>query len=291
MACPGSAHLELAIPGYVEPDRDDAAGAKGVGTEIHAALEPLAHYSTPDLGKLHRLVHAYAELPYTQRRLLAASRSECDAWVNSGVIVMIGSETEKQFHEFLVSIAALKLPPRTLRYLGDVIVYIWALFVKHGMTRRVYTELRMTATWLPSQPTTTADLVVVSDAGIDVVDYKTGTIFVSVDDNDQMNFYGWTALLKLDPEQLYYEVGLHILQPGNLTGTTVSVRNLRKWAEQALAADDAIAAKDLRLIPGDHCTFCPANPHSRGDKSVVKCPAKMSQLYPALIDEGEILGV
>lgn len=32
--------------------------------------------------------------------------------------------------------------------------------------------------------------------------------------------------------------------------------------------------------PGDHCKFCPANPHGRGAKGKPYCPAMMGLLYP-----------
>ena len=61
--------------------------------------------------------------------------------------------------------------------------------------------------------------------------------------------------------------------------------------QRAIRTDMLIANKNLSLRPSDHCTFCPANPHTRGDKADMKCPAMMEMLYPPVIDEDDILGI
>ena len=82
MQCHGSAHLELAIPGYVEPVRDEMAGAKGVGTRMHNSFKALAHWNRPDLGPLSDLVYLYSRLHWKKRRAYLAdvSDSEAAAW-------------------------------------------------------------------------------------------------------------------------------------------------------------------------------------------------------------------
>ena len=46
----------------------------------------------------------------------------------------------------------------------------------------------------------------------------------------------------------------------------------------------------MALNPGDHCKFCAANPHTRGDKGTIMCPPMMDILYPRVtVDEEEIL--
>ena len=50
-------------------------------------------------------------------------------------------------------------------------------------------------------------------------------------------------------------------------------------------------AGDTTLVPNDHCTFCPANPHSRGDKGSPLCPPMMQKLYPFDVDEDAILAL
>ena len=143
----------------------------------------------------------------------------------------------------------------------------------------------MIASWLPSTPPTTPDVAIVGPTTLDIVDYKTGAIKVEPIDNDQLMFY---AACWLDKAPLAKEFTVHVVQPGNLTSWTAPVSYLRGWMEKAIAADKKIQAKDLTLVPNDHCTFCPANPWSRGDKSAAKCPAMEQILYPPVFDEDEL---
>ena len=76
MQCHGSANLELAIPGYVEPTRDEMAGAKGVGTRMHDSFKEFTHWTSPDLHGLVRLVYQYSQLHWKKRRAYLADVSD-----------------------------------------------------------------------------------------------------------------------------------------------------------------------------------------------------------------------
>jgi hypothetical protein len=86
---------------------------------------------------------------------------------------------------------------------------------------------------------------------------------------------------------------MHILQPwadGNnhwFADTNV----MAEFKAKAIAAEAKVLAGDTTFGPGEHCKFCPANPHSRGQKGRPFCPAMMGMLYPPIIDEDEILGL
>ena len=54
IACPGSANLELALPGWVDPPKNDN-GAKGVGKFLH---ELMASIVTLPLAQLRGLAEA-----------------------------------------------------------------------------------------------------------------------------------------------------------------------------------------------------------------------------------------
>lgn len=224
MACPASAHLDLAIPNWIDPVRDETAGQKGIGTARHKMLEPM-----------------------------------------------------------------MELAPRDLQHMIDVMQYVADL----RKTRRfkVLVEQTVTATWLQSQPTTTADLVLHTADELHVIDYKWGKIPVDVIDNVQLLFYG-VCYAPLAPKAK--SITVHILQPyaDNYESWTVRADELKKFMDEAIAAEARVLAKDLTFGPGDHCTFCPANPHSRGDKGRPFCPPMMQLLYPQPpIDEDEILGL
>lgn len=225
MACHASANLELAIPNWTDPVRDETAGQKGVGTARHKMLEPLMALSPGDLGHMIRVQQYVHDLRQTRRF-------------------------------------------------------------------KVLVEEKVQATWLDSAPYTTADLVLYTQDELHVIDFKWGKIPVDVIDNEQLLFYD-VCYAPLAPKAK--QVTNHILQPyaDNFDSWTVSTTELQKFMDDAIATEKAIAAGSLAFGPSDkHCTFCPANPHSRGDKGKPLCPAMMQVLYPQnRMDEDEILGL
>jgi hypothetical protein len=221
MACPASANLDVAIPGWQEPDVDPTAGAKGRGTRLHEKLEQVVGMSMADLRDYAAIVAYVAELRGRRRF-------------------------------------------------------------------KVLTEETVTAEWLTSRPTTTADLVLYTRDELHIVDYKFGRIPVDVIDNEQMLFYA-ASYSQLAPKAR--QVSLHILQPaaGNLVEWQVETPDIAAFMMRAKASEKLILAKDTTFGPSDHCTFCPANPHSRGDKGKPLCPAMLELLYPEQLDEDALL--
>lgn len=223
LACPASAHLELAIPGWTPPVRDDMAGAKGVGTTLHSLLEPIVG------------------LPNSQ----------------------------------------MQLAVKALAYIAEV-----------RSTRRfnVMVEQKMVADWLPSKPSTTADIVLYLADELHIIDTKFGKIPVEVIGNKQLMYYALTYA-HLAPKAR--EVHLHIVQPAidNMEVWVVDAKTLAQFQADCIAADNAIISGDTTFGPSDDCTFCPAYPHSRGDKGKPLCPATMAMLYPPVVHEDEILGL
>lgn len=220
-ACPASANLELAIPGYVAPDVDPNAGAKGRGTLMHEALELLMQFNA--------------------------------------------SEREAVMSAF--------------QYVHEL---------KKRRRFKTLTEAKATATWLPSKPTSTVDLVLYTQDELHVVDYKMGRIPVYVDDNLQLIFYA-LCFGYLAPRAK--GITVHIVQPfaDNYGSRTYTTDELKQFMTELQQAEAKVVAKDLTFGPSDHCTFCPANPHSRGDKGHPLCPAMLQLLYPATFDEKEML--
>lgn len=222
MACHASANLELAIPHYVPPVRDETAGQKAIGTARHKMLEPIVALSPGDLRHMARLIQYVADLRSTRR-----------------------------FTSVLV-------------------------------------EESITAEWLTTKPSTTADLVLATQDEIHVIDYKWGKIPVEVVGNHQLLFYA-ACYAPLAPKAKGVE--LHILQPyaDNYESWFADTNEIARFMADAQKAEAAIQQGDLTFGPSDHCQFCPANPHSRGDKGRPLCPEMMRLLYPPVIDEAEIL--
>jgi len=221
MACPASANLDLAIPGWTPPVVDPQKGAKGRGSMLHGVLEPLMKLSNADFKQVAKIV-AYMDELRRRRRF------------------------------------------------------------------NVWTEHSVQATWLKSEPWTTADVVLHVQDELHIVDFKFGRIPVQVQGNKQLLFYA-ASYADLSPRA--HEVHLHVLQPGcdTFVEWTVSTLEVGQFMVEAMKAEDLILAGDTSFNVTDSCVWCPAYPHSRGDKGKPLCPAAMQLLYPLHIDEQEIL--
>lgn len=224
IACPASANLELAIPGYTPPPRDGATPASIKGTNIHKILE--------DVGEL------------TPKEMLGVAQA-------------------------ITYVAELR---RTRRF-------------------QMLREFSMEGWWLTAdpKPRTTADVVLYVADEIHVVDYKFGRIPVEARGNAQGMYYALAAL-PLAPKAK--GVRFHILQPfaDNVDDVFFTLDELEEFRLDCVRAEAKIAAGDLTFGPSDHCTFCPANPWTRGAKGTASCPAMLQILYPQPpLDEDAIL--
>jgi hypothetical protein len=284
MSCPGSANLELAIPGYVEPVRDDAAGAKGVGTVLHAFMDTHFTPTEPEILRVYAdVLKEFAAVHWKKRYELCDVQGPRLVWVDDHTPKSVEYEVYSTLVDMLPELKPY--PPKTLRFLAAAASYMADLFTCNTAHANVYGEQSVVATWLPSTPPTTPDVAIVGDSVLEIVDYKTGAIKVEPEDNDQLMFYA-ACWLEKAPQATEFTV--HVVQPDNIASWTAPISYLRGWMHKAILADMRIQAKDLTLNPSDHCTFCPANPWGRGDKSEAKCPAQHRLLYPPVYDEDEL---
>ena len=223
MACPGSADLEVSIPGFQYPVVDEEKGAKGKGHLWHAALETI-----------------------------------------------VGSTTPGELHNFI----------RALEYVAEL---------RASRRFKVLTEATVEIPWLTTKPKTTVDLILYTQDELHILDYKTGKIPVEAFNNAQLLYYA-AAWLHLAPKAK--TVLLHIVQPwaDNIDTWMVTRKRVSEFISELKDAEKEILSGSVALNPGDHCKFCAANPHTRGDKGTIMCPPMMDILYPRVtVDEEEIL--
>lgn len=181
----------------------------------------------------------------------------------------------------------MELPLSDAKYLAPAMQYVFDIMGKRRFKKLV--EQTVEADWLPSRPSTTADLVLYLKDELHVFDLKTGKIPVSAQDNDQLMFYA-ASYLHLAPAAT--EVHLHIVQPwaGVVEEQVVPTDDLIVWMIDAQQHDGMISHGDLAFGPGDHCMFCPANPRGRGAKGSAFCPVLMDMYYPSRrIDDDAII--
>lgn len=191
-----------------------------------------------------------------------------------------------QKHELLAPI--MELPAKDIDGFARILTYVAEL----RSTRRfkVLVEQQVTATWLQSQPGTTVDLVLYTQDEIHIIDFKWGKIPVEVHNNAQLKYYA-VCFAPLAPKAK--GVTGHILQPyaDNFESWFYDTNELASFMADAQAAERAIHAGSTAFGPSDECKFCPANPHSRGQKGSPLCPVMLNILYPGVVDEDAILNL
>lgn len=118
----------------------------------------------------------------------------------------------------------------------------------------------------------TADCVIVSDDKLHIIDFKYGMgVLVDAYENPQMKCYALGALAIYDSLYDITEVSMTIFQPRreNVSTWTVSVEELKKWAEEVLKPRAQMAMNgDGEYCPGEWCIFC---------KAAVRCRARAEE--------------
>ena len=126
----------------------------------------------------------------------------------------------------------------------------------------------------------TGDCLIVSDKLLHIIDFKYGQgVLVDAENNPQMMLYALGALNIFDCLYDIENVAMTIYQPRreNVSTWTISVKELREWAETTLKPKAELAFKgEGEFSPGPWCQFC---------KAAVKCRARAeSKLELALYD-------
>lgn len=299
MQCPGSARLEEAIPGFVHPVRDDTKGMKATGTTGHGVIEALAHVPANDMMGYIQPFLEWKKLQWRKRRELIDDFAVFDAWIDelqdAGIIDYFDGTTVTPDLVWNWLQPLRTWPPKLLNWLGLCFERVeWYATEVDGLPNsRMWSEVPVKATWLEGLYTTTPDLVAYESLSktLTVVDFKAGAIPVDAIDNDQLLYYAACYYHTLHPIADVTSVRMEIIQPGNTSEHSITIDELETWIKKAVAAEEEILKGSLKLVPGDGCTFCPANPHTRGDKGAPLCPAMMEVLYPVKIDPYDYLNI
>lgn len=278
--CHGSANLELALPGFIHPERNDN-GMKGEGTRLHKIFQDILE-SDADLRECAAMLDKFADVYGPQRtKLIQDKREYLMWWVGTSKKI----EAAPVPHEILAGLIGtipvgdagdtkqVSTAPRRIKFLAEALIYM-ANLLDEVSNPIVKTEEKIEASWLVTKPKTTSDVIVLSDGRLDVIDLKMGDIEVSPILNEQLMYYGQTYR---QPDHMLIRV--HILQRNNLDYWDIPLPVLDEWAAAVQESERAIQAGSITLSPGDHCKFCPANPHGRGDRGNKSCPAMLQLLY------------
>lgn len=141
----------------------------------------------------------------------------------------------------------------------------------------------------------TADMVIVTDRKIHVIDLKLGKgVMVDAEHNEQLMLYG---LGVLDFYEVLYDietVELTIVQPRleHFSTWEIPVDDLKAWASEELEPKAEMAlAGEGEYKAGDHCRFCKARFTCRARAEEYLKLAQMEFAEPALLSDEEIAEV
>lgn len=290
-ACPGSAVLEEAIPGFQSLGKERAASS--LGTRLHKVFQRILE-ECEDWIEGAALLDALANVWGKARiELLVSEKAYLTWWIlemkNTTAppvpfsIISLLHEVQPAWVEEDVETGAMtshpekeiQTSPKLIRFLADAVRYIYNLADLHeGAVVR--TEDTRVAEWTQTKPKTSADVTINSPKRIDIVDLKTGTIPVEAFENEQLLYYLETYM-----EGTEVELYVHVIQPGNESVWEVPAEYLENWRESVLWAEQRILDGDRSLNPGKHCQFCPANPFTKGERGTPNCPAQVEVLFGA----------
>ncbi len=243
-------------------------------------------FSASQAGR-HMACHASANLPLAIPNWVAPERDDNVGMKATGTTVhkvvqdLIETKT-------ITASRTVKFNARDMMDVSKILAYVAELWSRRRFT--VLSEEKVTAEWLATKPKTTADIVFYTKDELHVVDVKWGKIEVPVEENVQLMFYA-ACYAHLAPKAK--GVTVHIVQPkaDNMEEWFISATRLKQFMDDAIAHEAAIQAGSVTFGVSDYCTFCPAYPHSRGDKGKPLCPAAMDVLYPKVLDEDAILNL
>lgn len=249
------------------------------GTSDTPAAEPLA--STPMQG------HAVLA-PSAANRWLRCTRSARfelehgmdteSAYAAEGVLAhelaaavlahRIGGDTGEKTQADVARLARSDLYTPELQRHVDVYVDWVAGLAGNADTCSIELSVRMDK-WVPGG-FGTADVILVSERELHVIDFKFGRVAVPAANNPQLRLYALGALQHTAGRRWPVDtsVKLSIYQPRVLYGEandepwttdTLSLRELLRWADEFVVPAAELAASGTGdFVPGPHCQYCSA---------------------------------
>ncbi|WZB39450.1 Cas4 family exonuclease [Microbacterium phage AloeVera] len=290
--CHGSANLMEAIPGFEHPTRNND-GMKGEGTRLHKIFE--LGVNSGRLREAALLLVEIAQLWGPKRtayleqdevkyitayflRHKAAPPLELPDLKHALLEYKTVKDTDgnpKRNEDGTVTLVAAGVAPRRIEFVAEALNYVQDIIdTMDPETLEVKVEVKTEVQWLETKPKTTVDLILSDAHRMEVLDLKMGDIEVSPIMNEQLMYYAESF-----GASNYDKVTLHILQRGYTDEWVLTPEVRERWVAEVQESERAILAGDLTLKPGNHCKFCPANPHTRGDKGNKACPIMMTVLY------------
>lgn len=161
---------------------------------------------------------------------------------------------------------------------------------------RLFIEQRLDfSAWVP-QGFGTGDVLIVSDDGLEVCDYKHGKgVKVDAVDNPQARLYGLGALAGFGDLYDFPAVRNTIIQPrvneNPVTEETLTREELLAWGESIKPRAQMAWLGQGEYCPGDWCRFCKARAICAARAAAAMQPFTHGFTTPGLIDDADIPGI
>ena len=169
-------------------------------------------------------------------------------------------QAQREYEELAAKYATPEMQESADLYVS-IILEKWAKAQAADHLARIYVERRLDFTSYVPESFGTADCIILSNACLEVIDFKYGKgVEVSADHNPQMMIYALGAYDEFFLDYQINEVCMTIVQPriSHIDSFTMPADELTQWAEKTLQpAAIAAFAGEGALFPGDHCRFCP----------------------------------
>ena len=250
------------------------------------------------------------------------SPSSSERWLNCPSSVMLGADIPDETSEYAAegtaahSLCEYKVqrmlghkvhdPRSTLLYHDEEMEECsddYAAFIseaiegirKKGHEPSVFTEIRLDMSRFAPECFGTCDCCVVSDDGLEIIDYKHGKgVEVSADHNPQMMLYALGALEMFGHIYDIRDISMTIFQPrlSNISTWNTTSDELLRWAMDYLKPRAELAFHgDGEQSAGDWCRFCKVKATCRKRAEENMRLAAYDFREPQLLDNSEIADI
>lgn len=261
----------------------------------HAILSPSAAERWSNCTPSARM-----ELAFPDKGSTAAEEGTLAHAVAESILnLKLGRIKKKEFYSFIAICEQDPLYSAELyqyaENFSEFVLERYAEAVSRTPDAQIYTERRLDLTAIIPDGFGTADVIILADGFMEVIDLKYGKgVEVSAADNKQLKIYGLGALEEFAIMYNIESLKLTIYQPriGNFSSFEISSIDLIQWAYEDLKFKAAAAFNgEGELVPGKHCKFCKAKAVCRAFHDQNIEIAKHEFKEPDLLNPAEIANV
>ena len=183
---------------------------------------------------------------------------------------------------------------RATDYYTDICVEYHLAALNKCKDAKMYIEHRLDMTpWVPDCEGT-GDCIIVSDAWLDVIDFKYGTgVPVSAVNNPQARLYGLGALHEFGEFYGFNEVRNTIIQPrlDSVTDEVLTRKELLTWGDLIREPAQLAYHGQGEFNPGEHCRFCNAKAICMKRVYAALHMVETGFASPDVIDDSTVAGI